>query len=128
MLVERCGQAGFLGGADKLSALVDADIVIQTSRYEQGAWAPFEAVLCGTPIIVSSNSGAGEDTARIDAGYLVEYGNIADLKEKMAYVLEHREEALDKTLKAKRYIEENMSMATGVRRYLDLYTTVCGGE
>lgn len=50
--------AGFLSGEEKLAALVDADVVVQTSRYEQGAWAPFEAVLCGTPIIVSDNSGA----------------------------------------------------------------------
>ena len=33
---------GFLGGEHKNSALVDADIVVQLSRFEQGAWAPLE--------------------------------------------------------------------------------------
>src|SRR4030042_4478797 len=66
---------GFLAGQDKLAALVDADVVVQPSRYEYAAWAPIEAVLCGTPIIVSRDSGAGEDVSRIDAGYLVDYGN-----------------------------------------------------
>ena len=35
---------GFIGGSDKNSALVDADVVLQMSRQEQGAWAPLEGV------------------------------------------------------------------------------------
>jgi glycosyltransferase involved in cell wall biosynthesis len=119
---------GFLGGENKLEALVDADMVIQTSRYEQGAWAPFEAVLCGTPIIVSSNSGAGEDVKKIDAGYLVEYGNTIDLKDKMQYILGNQEEAHIKTEKAKIYIETNLSVKEGVKKYEELYKSVLGKE
>src|SRR5207245_11567707 len=96
---------GFLGGEDKLAALVDADVVVQTSRYEQGAWAPFEAVLCGTPIVVSRNSGAGEDVKRIDAGYLVDFGDRAELRDTLAYVLDHPDEARQKARTAKAYIE-----------------------
>ena len=48
---------GFLYAEKMVSALVDADIVAQMSRQEQGAWAPFEAVLCGTPIVVTSHTG-----------------------------------------------------------------------
>lgn len=125
-MADRVMFTGFLGGESKLEALVDADIVVQTSRYEQGAWAPFEAVLCGTPIIVSSNSGAGEDTKRIDAGYLVEYGNIDDLREKMEYIISHRDEALKKTRLAKKYIEENMSIEKGIEKYEELYKSVIG--
>ena len=117
---------GFMKGGDKLEALVDADMVIQTSRYEQGAWAPFEAVLCGTPIIVSSNSGAGEDVRRIDAGYLVEFGNTGDLKAKMEYVISNRDEALAKTRLAKKYIEENMSIEKGIEKYENLYQSLIG--
>lgn len=119
---------GFLGGGNKLEALVDADMVIQTSRYEQGAWAPLEAVLCGTPIIVSSNSGAGEDVKKMDAGYLVEYGNTIDLKEKMQYILDNQEEARRKTEKAKAYIESNLSITEGVKKYEALYKTVLRKE
>ena len=125
-ITDRVLFTGFLGGENKLEALVDADVVIQTSRYEQGAWAPFEAVLCGTPIIVSSNSGAGEDVRRIDAGYLVEYGNIDDLKEKMEYVISNRDEAITKTRLAKKYIEENMSIEKGIEKYEELYKSIIG--
>ncbi len=115
---------GFLGGADKLAALVDADVMVQTSMYEQGAWAPFEAILCRTPIIVSSNSGAGEDVDKIDAGYLVEYGNKADLKDKLQHVLDNLPEARGKAKRAKAYLECHRSFARGVEDYEKLYARV----
>ena len=112
---------GFLGGEEKLSALVDADVLIQTSRYEQGAWAPFEAILCNTPIIVSSNSGAGEDVKKIDAGYLVEYGNKNELRDTIQYVLDNPAEAQNKTKRARDYIEANLSLSKRVEDYERLY-------
>jgi glycosyltransferase involved in cell wall biosynthesis len=118
---ERVIFTGFLAGREKLSALVDADVVVQTSRYEQGAWAPIEAVLCGTPIIVSDNSGAGEDVRRMDAGYLVEFDNRHDLRQKIEYVLAHPNEARAKTLAAKVYVERHLSMSRCVEQYDRLY-------
>ena len=112
---------GFLSGNDKLSALVDATLLVQTSRYEQGAWAPFEAILCNTPIIVSSNSGAGEDVRRIDAGYLVEWGNKKELKDAMQKILGAPTEAMVKTQKAKEYIIKNLSMEKNVEKYEKVY-------
>ena len=127
-IADRVLFTGFLSGEDKLSALVDAEVVVQTSRYEQGAWAPFEAVLCGTPIIVSSNSGAGEDVQKIDAGYLVEFDNKIDLREKMRYVIDHQDKARNKTAKAKLYIETNLSLAENVKKYEELYESILNKE
>ena len=112
---------GFLSGDDKLSALVDADVLVQTSRYEQGAWAPFEAILCNTPIIVSSNSGAGEDVRKIDAGYLVKWGNKKELKDAMQKILDNPTEAMNKAQKAKEYIINNLSMEKNVEKYEKVY-------
>ncbi len=129
MLIQKLGLSnrvlftGFLGGTDKLSALVDADVVVQTSVFEQGAWAPFEAVLCGTPIIVTKHTGSGEDVRNIDAGYLVEYDNKAELAGLMTYVLNNREEARKKTLKAKQTIKNELSLERGLERYDSLYQT-----
>jgi len=115
---------GFLSGVEKLSALVDADVVVQTSVYEQGAWAPFEAVLCNTPIIVSNNSGAGEDVQKIDAGYLVGYNDKNQLRDMMQYVLDNPTEAQKKTHKAKEYIKSNLSLEKGIENYEKLYKEV----
>ena len=114
---------GFLGGKEKLSALVDADVVVQTSIYEQGAGAPFEAILCGTPIIVSSNSGSGENVKKIDAGYLVEYGNKNELRDIIQNILDNPAEAASKTQRAKEYIKSNLSLDKGAEKYEQLYAT-----
>ena len=70
---------GFIGGHEKNEALIDADLVCQMSRQEQGAWAPLRAVLCGTPIIVSKHTGAGEDVKRVKAGETVPFGDVEDM-------------------------------------------------
>ncbi|MFC2004668.1 glycosyltransferase [Chloroflexota bacterium] len=112
---------GFLGGDDKLSALVDADVVVQTSVYEQGAWAPFEAVLCGTPIIVTGHTGAGEDVKRLDAGYLVEFDNKTEMAELILKIFESPTEARTKARKAAEHIRKNMSMDKRIEEYEQLY-------
>ena len=120
-LSARVKFTGFLGGKEKLAALVDADVVVQTSRYEQGAWAPIEAVLCGTPIIVSDNSGAGEDVRELDAGYLVEFDNRDDLRQKIEYVLDNPAETNVKTQTARKYVQEHLSMDGCLENYDRLY-------
>lgn len=113
---------GFMGGGKKNSALIDADIVAQMSRQEQGAWAPFEAVLCGTPIIVSAHTGAGEDVRRVDAGATVEFDNIPALADGLAGILDNYDAAKTLTLKAKNFIETKMSMNARSQEYIDLYS------
>lgn len=112
---------GFLSGDDKLSALVDADVVVQTSRHEQGAWAPFEAILCGTPIIVTEHTGAGEDVKEIDAGYLAEFGNRKALAELISRILENPAEARAKAQKAAQYLREYRSLDRKVADYEKVY-------
>ncbi|MEC7208505.1 MAG: hypothetical protein VXW11_05420, partial [Pseudomonadota bacterium] len=46
---------GFLKGKEKTSIIKEATVCVQTSRYEQGAGAPFESVLIGTPIILATS-------------------------------------------------------------------------
>ncbi|MCK5092661.1 MAG: glycosyltransferase, partial [Gammaproteobacteria bacterium] len=118
---ERVLFTGFLGGEHKNSALVDADIVVQLSRQEQGAWAPLEAVLCGTPIIVTSHTGTGEDIKRLDAGYLIDFDDIRGLSAMFEYIFTNYDEAKDKTIQAKKYVEDNLSMNTRVGEYTNLY-------
>jgi glycosyltransferase involved in cell wall biosynthesis len=112
---------GFIAGEEKSSALVDSDIVVQMSRHEQGAWAPIEAVLCNTPIIVTRHTGAGEDVARMDAGYLVQFDDIDGLADQIDWVLNHQEEAQIKTVKARTHVLEKLSMNARINEYTELY-------
>jgi len=112
---------GYLGGRDKLAALVDADVVVQPSRYEQAAWAPIESVLCGTPAIVSADSGSGEDVRRIDAGYLVEYGDKDQMVRTIQDILDNPAAAGEKTARAREYITNNLRFSDRVEDYEKLY-------
>ncbi len=112
---------GFLGGEYKNSALVDSDIVVQLSRQEQGAWAPLEAVLCETPIVVTRHTGTGEDIKRLNAGYLVDFDDVIGLSNIFANIFDNYDSAMNKTLKAKQYIEQYLSFNCRVGEYTDIY-------
>lgn len=49
---------GFLSGDRKVSALVDADIVVMPSRYEIFGMTALDALACRTPVLLSSSCGA----------------------------------------------------------------------
>ena len=114
----------YLRGAEKLSALVDATMLVQVSMYERGPGSPFEAVLCGTPIIITKDTGAGEIAGKLDAGYLVDFGNIPALVNAMQKILDDPTEALGKTQKARQYLMMNRSWEKGVKEYERLYESV----
>jgi len=115
---------GLLTGVEKLSALVDATMLVQTSIYERGAGSPFEAILCNTPIIVTKDTGCGEMVAEIDAGYLVEYGNVNELRNLMQRIIDDPSEARNKAQKARQFIRENYSYQRVIEEYVSLYESV----
>jgi len=115
---------GFLGGEDKLSALVDVDMLVQTSIYERAPGSPFEAVLCGTPIIVTSDTGAGDVVSELDAGYLVDYDDEIELKNLMQQILDNPTEARAKAQGARQYIVKNLSWSEKAKDYEAVYKEV----
>jgi glycosyltransferase involved in cell wall biosynthesis len=80
-LIERsaCGprttRVGLLRGRARLDALAAADVVVYPSRDEVFGLVPVEALLAGTPVVVSSDSGAGEIIGGIGGGHVVPYGD-----------------------------------------------------
>ena len=101
-------------------------MVVQPSRYESGIGAPVEAILCGTPVIVSKGTGSGEDLARMDGGYLVEFGDCASMVSIIDSVLRDPSVALFKTERAKQYVLAHLSMAAKVEEYEALYQSCLG--
>ena len=115
---------GLLSGIDKLSALVDAVMLVQTSTYERGPGSPFEAILSGTPVIITKDTGAGEIVSKLDGGYLVEYGNIPALMDLMQKILDDPTDIRNKTQKTRQHIMTNLSWQTGVEKYEKLYESL----
>jgi glycosyltransferase involved in cell wall biosynthesis len=115
---------GFLDGEDKVSALSDATMLIQTSLLERGPGSPFEAILCNTPIVVTKDTGCGDIVAQIDAGYLVEYGNSNELVDTMRKIIDDPTEAREKTRRAREYILANLSWQKAAANYEKLYESI----
>ena len=115
---------GLLTGVDKYSAYVDASMLVQTSIYERGPGSPFEAILCGTPIIITRNTGAGEIVAKMDAGYLVDYGNIPELTNLMKKIIDNPSEIMRKTERARESIINNLSWQNGVGQFEKVYESL----
>jgi glycosyltransferase involved in cell wall biosynthesis len=62
---------GLLAGRQRLEALAAADVVAYPARHEAFGLVPVEALLCGTPVVVAGDGGAGEVITRVGGGILV---------------------------------------------------------
>jgi len=111
---------GFLSEKEKIMAYNDADVFIHTVKYMGGVGlAPLEAILCGTPVIVTE--GCGELIKKQNCGDLVEYGNVDELKEKMESIIKDNEDALKKVEKGKKFIQENLRWEFVIKRVENIY-------
>ena len=97
-LESRTRFTGLLAGSARYTALAAADILVYPSYAEVFGLVPLEALQCGTPVIVSNDSGCGEIIGAIGGGLLVPPGDVAALAaaiDTMLGDLPHwREEAL----------------------------------
>ena len=100
---------------------MDASVLVQCSRQEQGPRVPFEAVLLGTPVIVTKDTGSGELVTQFDAGHVVEYNNTEQLSQSLQSVIGNLEHARNRTNKAAIKIKKNMSLEKVVIQYQELY-------
>ena len=71
--------AGPLYDQEKLAAYVDADVVASPGAYEIFGLVPFEALMCGTPVVINSGSGASRLLGDTEAAYRVPYGDLEAL-------------------------------------------------
>ena len=69
---------GLLQGAERIELLADADLVVYPSEHEIFGLVPLEALLVGTPVVVSDDSGCGEVVRQVGGGLVVP-GRVADL-------------------------------------------------
>jgi glycosyltransferase involved in cell wall biosynthesis len=70
---------GLLRGEERLEALADADVAVYPSQDEIFGLVALEAILAGTPVIVSDDSGCGEVVRSAGGGELVPVGDAAAL-------------------------------------------------
>jgi glycosyltransferase involved in cell wall biosynthesis len=83
-IAERVTWPGLLEGEWRLAALRDADVVVNPAVDEVFGLVPVEAVLCGTPVIVTADCGAPEVFERIASARVIETADPGALARAMA--------------------------------------------
>lgn len=91
-LHDRTIFTGLLKGAERLQALVDADVVVYPSEHEVFGLVPFEALLLGTPVVVAGDSGCGDLIRAAGGGVVVPVGDVNALSIAIDRVLASRAE------------------------------------
>ena len=118
---------GLLTESDKLSALVDADVLVYPSIFEVFGLVPFEALMCNTPVIVTDDCGCGEIIGGAKAGHLVKYGDVKELKDKIIGVLDNPERAKKMVHNGKEFVYNNLSWNRIANEMVEVYQEVVGG-
>jgi glycosyltransferase involved in cell wall biosynthesis len=124
-LVEQLGlsdKVRFIGFMSPLAAAYqDADVLVYPSTYEIFGLVPFEALLCGTPVIVTDGCGCGELVKEAECGYLVHYGDVTGLSELLRSALEHPDVNRGMVEAGRRYVEEHLAWASVVKQVEAMY-------
>jgi glycosyltransferase involved in cell wall biosynthesis len=116
---------GPLYGKDRLSLLVDADVVVLPAVHEIFGLVPFEALLCGTPVIVSDDSGAGHLVARANAGWLVHYGDVPGLAAALRHALTaDQAEVGSKVRSGREFVRNNLDWKKTIIELENLYQEI----
>lgn len=111
---------GFVKEEDKISIYRDAELFVNPVKYMGGvSITVFEALLSGTPVIVTAES--GELVEKIDAGTIVEYGDVKSLRDEMINSLNDKEMTDKQISNGQRYIRENLDWTVVSKRILDIY-------
>jgi glycosyltransferase involved in cell wall biosynthesis len=95
----------------------DADILVYPATYEIFGLVPFEALLCGTSVIVADDCGCGELVRKEDCGLLVKYGDILDLKEKIKYLIENPEIRMRLVQNGQKFILDNLTWDSTIKKF-----------
>jgi len=118
---EKILVTGHLYKNEKIEAFVDADVLIYPGRIEIFGLVPFEAIMCGTPVIVADGCGCGEVIREAQCGYLVHYGDIYGLNKTILKVIENPESTKKMVDSGKLYIQENLAWDDVVKQVERLY-------
>lgn len=125
-LGDRVIFTGLLVGKEKLAAYRDSDVVVYPAVYEIFGLVPFEAIMCGTPVVVTDDCGCGEIIGREDIGYTVKYGDVPGLSNRIDEVLNSKDAATEKVLRGKQFVEKNLNWGLIGDKYVDVYRGIPG--
>ena len=112
---------GQISEEEKIEAFVDADVLVYPGRLEIFGLVPFEAIMCGTPVIVSDDCGCGEIVKKTLSGLVVEFGNVDHLKNQIQKLIDNPEESRSLVANGQEYIQKNLIWADLIKKFEEVY-------
>ena len=110
-------------GKEKEKKLLDADIFIQTSRYEGMPMGILEALSYGMPCVVTKGTALGDYVKEYDAGWVAET-DIDCISDAIKQAVEQREKWLDKGRHARILIKDNFTWEKIAYETIQKYETL----
>jgi glycosyltransferase involved in cell wall biosynthesis len=115
---------GLVTGPSRLGAFVDSQVIVYPTSHEPFGLVPFEALLCGTPVIVTEDSGCGELIKEAGAGLTVPYGNTAALEEALRQTLRGGDAVEETVRRGRRLVLEELNWSRIASQVVNLYEQV----
>ncbi|MBN1937682.1 MAG: glycosyltransferase [Anaerolineae bacterium] len=119
--------AGPLYGTAKMAAYVDADVVASPGMYEIFGLVAFEALMCGTPVVVSEDTGAGALIREAQAGATVPYGDRDALTVALQSALDREDGISEQIARGQAYIRHHIDWQANAEILTSLYAEVVKG-
>jgi glycosyltransferase involved in cell wall biosynthesis len=125
-LGDRVIFTGLLTGEMKAAAYQGALYTVYASRDEIFGLVPFECIICGTPVIVASDSGCAEWISRARAGHVIPYADPRAIAEVVNNYDEDQE--AQNMEHGRRFIAENLTWDNVAAQVVQFYKEVIAGS
>ncbi len=126
LMGSRCEFSGRLPHLEVARAIASAAVLVAPSREEMFGNQVIEALLVGTPCVVSSETAMAENIHRFGNGHVFQNGHAADLAEKVLAVLASGSTPEAKSAQGK--IVDYMAPERVAAAHLDVYRTILHGH
>ena len=129
---ERITMTGPRYGPSKYEAYRSAALVVYPAVHEFFGLVPFEALLCGTPAVVTAGEGCAEVLEQVEGGWTAPYGDAAALAGVIEAALREREVDRgawdERVARAQRRILERFTWRAVTRRIYEIYERALGAR
>jgi len=112
---------GPLDKNEKIEVLVDADVLVYPGIWEIFGLVPFEAIMCGTPVIVTDDCGCGEIVKEANCGFIVKFGDVNQLKDQMIKLIDNPHESKILAANGQKYIYKNFKWSNLIKKFESAY-------
>lgn len=112
----------FTGYRDDLPQIMKiSDVVVLSSKWEGLPNLLIEAMACKLPVVATNVGGCKEIVKEGENGFLVEYGDIENLTEKILYILKNPEMSEKMGKKGYEFIKTHFNIKDKIKQYENIY-------